>query len=263
MHKFKAGQKVRIKTWAEMEEEFGLNVVGSVKVEYSFTPEMERRMPEDRVVTVDNRVITVAGRCGTAMLEGRLWNISKDMVAEWDVGGEEVHKFKAGLKVRIKTWAEVEEEFGLDGAGSIAVRCSFSRDMERRMPEDRVVTVADRVGHCGRVMLEGRLYFLCEGMIAEWDVGWEEKESLDTQQSNAQKMLGRLIKCLVAEWDVGWEEKEPVVSELVAHWEAKLATLSTELLETICPRQPLDLTKVREYNFLLEMVSGRIAEESN
>ena len=43
---------VKIKTWEEMEEEFGINSQGNILTEYTFTKYMERQMPEDRIIEV-------------------------------------------------------------------------------------------------------------------------------------------------------------------------------------------------------------------
>lgn len=37
---FKVGERVQFKTWSEMEKEFGVDAIGSIKCEYSFTPSM-------------------------------------------------------------------------------------------------------------------------------------------------------------------------------------------------------------------------------
>ena len=43
---------VKIKTWEQMEEEFGTNSHGNILTEYIFTEDMERQMPEDRIIEV-------------------------------------------------------------------------------------------------------------------------------------------------------------------------------------------------------------------
>jgi len=52
---------------------------------------------------------------------------------------------------RIKTWAEMEEEFGLDSDGDVVtIYCHFLRIMENEMPKDRIIKVIDdqwRIGY--------------------------------------------------------------------------------------------------------------------
>ena len=46
--------KVKIKTWEQMEQEFGLDDEGDIPCEGNFLPEMERMMPEDRIICLDD-----------------------------------------------------------------------------------------------------------------------------------------------------------------------------------------------------------------
>jgi len=46
------------------------------------------------------------------------------------------------MKVKIKTWSEMEEEFGLF-VGSIDCKCSFTKIMEGQIPEDRIIEISD------------------------------------------------------------------------------------------------------------------------
>ena len=48
---------VEIKTWKEMEEEFGLNKYGlSIACYNTYIREMEDEMPEDRIIEVDKNI---------------------------------------------------------------------------------------------------------------------------------------------------------------------------------------------------------------
>ena len=73
-------RKVRIKTWEEMEEEFGLEdcEVEIIRVKYDWTRIMEDTIPEDRVIEVKNKG-------GFMRWENRDYgySISDDMIAEW------------------------------------------------------------------------------------------------------------------------------------------------------------------------------------
>ncbi len=58
--KYKPGDKVRIKTWEQMEEEYGKNDFGSIKTRVSFFVKMERdikKIKTDRILTI-GRIVT-------------------------------------------------------------------------------------------------------------------------------------------------------------------------------------------------------------
>ena len=43
---------VKIKTWKQMEEEFGTDLLGDIKTEFFFTKGMEEDMPKNRIIKV-------------------------------------------------------------------------------------------------------------------------------------------------------------------------------------------------------------------
>jgi len=47
------------------------------------------------------------------------------------------------MKVKIKTWDAMQEEYGLSGDGTIDVLFAFTQSMEQDMPEDRVIEVQE------------------------------------------------------------------------------------------------------------------------
>ena len=47
------------------------------------------------------------------------------------------------MKVKIKTWKEMEKEFGLTGWGDINCNCNFPREMENKLPEDRIIILVN------------------------------------------------------------------------------------------------------------------------
>ena len=67
-------RKVKIKTWEEMEKEFGLTDDGNIKVFCIWIKEMEYLIPKDRIIEIDFK---------------NVWNVSigyditKDMIAEY------------------------------------------------------------------------------------------------------------------------------------------------------------------------------------
>jgi len=71
--------KVRIKTWAEMEQEFGLNYLGEIDVKFVFTPTMEELMPSDRIIEI-TQVDTDRYRWTTSL---RSYSISEGMIKQF------------------------------------------------------------------------------------------------------------------------------------------------------------------------------------
>ncbi len=53
--KYKPGDKVRIKTWESMKEEYGIDSDGYIKTSYLFAPETEEKLNKefsDRILTI-------------------------------------------------------------------------------------------------------------------------------------------------------------------------------------------------------------------
>jgi len=51
------------------------------------------------------------------------------------------------MYVKIKTWEQMEKEFGLDENGSIDCPYIFTKEMENLIPEDRVIEIYDEMWH--------------------------------------------------------------------------------------------------------------------
>ena len=74
------------------------------------------------------------------------------------------------MKVRIKTWEEMEKEFGLTASGSIGVRAGFNTAMEKLMPKDRVITVGNKDKDGDFIWeIENSVYFISNVMIEEFE----------------------------------------------------------------------------------------------
>lgn len=104
--------KVRIKEWYELEKEFGLDEDGDIDCYYSFTKDMGEycgkviEVEDVNIFTYDN------------------WFFSNEMyevIEEWN---------KGKMKVRIKEWDTLAEEFGIDEDGDIDCFYSFTTDMK-------------------------------------------------------------------------------------------------------------------------------------
>lgn len=71
-------------------------------------------------------------------------------------------------KVRIKTWKEMEKEFGLDEEGDINTLGSwlFIKNMEERLPNDRIIEIV--IDEDGDNNWVGTKYYISKPMIAEY-----------------------------------------------------------------------------------------------
>ncbi len=67
--------KVKIKSWEAMEKEFGLGEFGNIKCEGEFITKMEKQMPENRIIEIDEDNDWISDFKNT-------WFISKDMIEE-------------------------------------------------------------------------------------------------------------------------------------------------------------------------------------
>jgi hypothetical protein len=72
--------KVRIKTWEEMEKEFGVEF-DTIKTYAPYTDMMEGQIPENRIISVSDGDST---GCSNWHVDGNNWDwtISDDMIAE-------------------------------------------------------------------------------------------------------------------------------------------------------------------------------------
>ena len=104
--------KVRVKDWWAMAEQHGIDEDGDIDCLYSFTTEMKEycgkviEVEDVNIFTYDNWVFS---------------NEMYEVVEKWD---------KGKMKVRIKEWDTLAEEFGIDEDGNIDCLYSFTTDMK-------------------------------------------------------------------------------------------------------------------------------------
>ena len=68
---------VKIKTWGEMEKEFGLDGTGAINCQHRFTEPMEEYMPKNRIIDVSRKN---DGWEWQTRYPGIRWLISNDMI---------------------------------------------------------------------------------------------------------------------------------------------------------------------------------------
>ena len=79
--KHKVGDKVKIKTWDQMEKEFSLNSALNIDCRRSFTTGMEqivKKLDTDRILTIKS--IDKGNELIYEMEEGKNWHWSDDMI---------------------------------------------------------------------------------------------------------------------------------------------------------------------------------------
>ena len=113
--------KLKIREWEDMKKEFGLDKYGDIKCYNGFTKDMREYCGE--VFEVHE----VFPRRGLFVYNG--WVFSDDM---YEIV-EDLRGIKMGIKmkVRIREWAEMEKEFGLDKYGGIKCYDVFVRAMRK------------------------------------------------------------------------------------------------------------------------------------
>lgn len=100
--KFKVGDKVKIKSWQEMEKEFGLNRFESINCKFSFTKEMEKYCGAVATISGIDSNGTVNLTSASPNIDFSVWTFSTDMI-------KKTNNFKVGDKVRINKQATIED----------------------------------------------------------------------------------------------------------------------------------------------------------
>ena len=71
--------KAKIRTWEDMENQYGFTKLGSVAVPMGFPMAMEKRMPSNRVILI----MSWGGKTGKWKdKKGKCWRITKEMIEE-------------------------------------------------------------------------------------------------------------------------------------------------------------------------------------
>lgn len=100
--KFKVGDKVKIKSWEEMEKEFGLLPNGSINCNFGFIREMEEYCGATATISGINSDGKVELTSTSSNLDFSKWHFSTDMI-------KKENDFKIGDKVRINKQATIED----------------------------------------------------------------------------------------------------------------------------------------------------------
>jgi len=91
-------RKVKIKTWAAMEKEFGLSCLNSINVPVeSFMDNMEKEMPANRIIAINPRDEEEGKGYLWEVGNGDSWIITEDMIEcdMMDIRDNDIHEFMA------------------------------------------------------------------------------------------------------------------------------------------------------------------------
>lgn len=120
--KFKAGDRVRIRTWEDLQNEYGTDIDGNIACPYCFAKGMALYSgAEFAISNIDGEVIQFSSSANSG-IHNYIWSIY--MVTLVD------ETFKVGDKVRIRQWDDMKAEFGMNEYGDIASNVSFATSME-------------------------------------------------------------------------------------------------------------------------------------
>ena len=100
--KFKVGDKVKIKSWQEMKEEFGLDCNGNIDCNLCFTDSMKKYCGKTATISGINSDGKVELTSTSSNLDFSKWHFSTDMI-------KKENDFKIGDKVRINKQATIED----------------------------------------------------------------------------------------------------------------------------------------------------------
>lgn len=119
--------------------------------------------------------------------------------------------------VKIKTWDQMEKEFGLSSSGSIACQYKFTKEMEKIMPESRIIEINDR---------------------SRWDVTEHKIEEKDFFIISNDMIKERIEAKPVLYFDAGGRVEGDITVKID----------SSKLYEVIYGQQPKKRVKSRNYN---------------
>lgn len=100
--KFKVGDRVQIKSWEEMEKEFGTNCAGNINCNKHFTNSMKKYCGATATISGIDSDGTVKLTSTLPNVDFSVWTFSTDMI-------KKVTDFKPGDKVRINKQATIED----------------------------------------------------------------------------------------------------------------------------------------------------------
>lgn len=100
--KFKVGDKVKIKSWEEMEKEFGLDCAGNINCNSCFTGSMKKYCGATATISGIDSDEIVELTSTSSDLDFSFWTFSTDMI-------KKAIDFKTGDRVRINKQAAIED----------------------------------------------------------------------------------------------------------------------------------------------------------
>lgn len=107
---FKTGDKVVFKTWDELKEEFGIDIIGNIPCKNYYTIEMENTIDKTKVYTISN----VSGNGNVNLDNDDIgYAISTDMIKHYEAGVESDTDIVMYKNMLQKDFSKINEWFGL------------------------------------------------------------------------------------------------------------------------------------------------------
>ena len=138
---YKTGDRVVIKPWALMEEQYGLNIPGNISIKVTFTLEMEECLKNtDRVIKLGEKLQDTLF-VGTGHLEH--FNISSEMILGYAFEyGDEIEVSDTGKEWYLKVFSSynpMEQNFPVRAGKRIDSTCTAGWKYARPVQEKIIV----------------------------------------------------------------------------------------------------------------------------
>lgn len=188
MEEFKVGDRIRIKSWEQMEKEYGLDESGHIDIMPYFVTGMKNLCGKEAIIK------SIESKNEFTKLEDLVdhstyfWNFCSKMFEH--VSTRDTN-FKVGDKVRIRDWEDMKKEFGvenLEDGENIPCKYSFTSKMKHL---------------CGRTVVLEKINSDGFIFLSNWsdnsDTGWSfstdmiEKIKEDKQEINTYRKENEVI----------------------------------------------------------------------
>lgn len=145
---FKVGDKVQIKSWEEMEKEFGLSSTGNIDCKLIFAKKMRPYCGAVATISAIDSDGEVKLTSTSSNLDFSFWTFSTDMI-------KKINNFKVGDEVRINKQTTIENFTKNYWNGCQTATLDF---IKRYADEEKIFTVTKAKSSC--LKLEGFDYFV-------------------------------------------------------------------------------------------------------
>ena len=111
------------------------------------------------------------------------------------------------IRAKIRTWNDMEKEYGLNSTGSIAVPGAFPEKMEEDMPIDRAITIIDWNNNVGIWNADSRSWVIRKEMIEKiMEADPKENIKADSHALEFKRLEKIILHIDEEEWDEAIKE---------------------------------------------------------